>query len=455
MRLLVTGKTQSGKSTALHRLTRTALAGQWARVLLADGKSAELVRYSSATLHVYEEDEVEQFAETLTAAAERLTIRYKALRVRGFTQALPGDPRELIIVDEVQSFTRHPKHGKAIRDALTAIFEKSGALGDVVILSSQRATGAVPPGVRLNASAQLRMLGLGFFQLVADGHATKQGRVDPQAPLRNIDKLTPADLPDALSAQVVVKEPTPITRYEGDTGSGRTYALEHHLSDPAYRRVFLDVAALTHRELLVSCLQDCGATPPDAAPISELAAATALALQAQPTLLLLDNVDAASAKTIDTIHRLLDAATVAAIALTPADQAGAKGARLATIRRRASVVTLQPLDRQRAAALVRQVAPQVDQASELAIIRRSNGNPRAIAAYAERVAAHGEEERHQIEPVKRPSLWLSLALMFGVLVAIIIIQRHVSNDIAGAVLSATIVMTMWFMRPRFREVTKK
>jgi len=45
--------------------------------------------------------------------------------------------------------------------------------------------------------------------------------------------------------------------------------------------------------------------------------------------------------------------------------------------------------------------------------------------------------------------------MFVLLVAIILIQRQISNDIAGAVLSGLVVMTMWFLRPRFREVTKK
>ena len=128
---------------------------------------------------------------------------------------------------------------------------------------------------------------------------------------------------------------------------------------------------------------------------------------------------------------------------------------LASIRRRATLVTLQPLERERATQLVRQVAPAIDPASEQAIVRRANGNPQAIVAYAERVAAHGDEERHQIEPFKLPSKWLNVLLMFAVLVGIIMIQRHISNDIAGAVLSGLVVMLMWFLRPRFREVTRR
>jgi hypothetical protein len=273
MRLIVTGKSRSGKSSALHRLTRTALQARWAHVLVADGKGAELGRYASDRLRVYGPHEAEAFAQALAAAAERLGQRYEALTARGLREALPSDPRELLLIDEIQVFTRHPQFGKLTRDSITRILEQSAALGDLVIITSQRATGAIPPSARINASAQLRMLGLGYFQLVADGHPTRQGRVEQRAPLPPAEKLNPADLMDVLSAQAVERVPTPITRYEGGPGSGRTYALEHHLADPAYRRVFLDVKAHTHRSLLVGCLQSCGATPPDGAPIAKSAEA--------------------------------------------------------------------------------------------------------------------------------------------------------------------------------------
>ena len=454
MRLIITGKSQSGKSTALHRLIRTARTAPWASILMADGKSVELTRYAAADLRVYGEDEVEAFAAALAAAAARLTTRYKALTARSLNAALPDDPRELLIIDEIQEFTRHPKHGKHVRAALIRIFEKSGALGDLIILTTQRATGAIPPSARINASAELRMLGGGYYQLVAADHPTRQGRVDTLAPLAKVEALTPACLSQALSAQALQHQPPPIIRYEGDLGSGRTYALEHHRGDPALRRVFLDVKLHTHRSLLSSCLLACGATPPDGAPINELAEAAALAVQSRPTLLLLDNVDTASAKTLSSIHKLLDTASAAAVSMAPASACGTNRDLLASIRRRASVITLQPLDPTRAARLIRQVAPQIDPASEIAILRRAQGNPQALVAYAERVAAHGDEERHQIEPVNPPSKWLNVLLMFSVLVVIIMIQRQIANDLAGAVLSAVVVLTMWFLRPRFREVTK-
>lgn len=456
MRLLITGTSQSGKSTALHRLTRVAMQSPWATTLIADGKSVELTRYASADLRVYGEADIEALSTALTATADRLTARYQALAARNLRAALPTDPRELLIIDEVQEFTRHPKHGKHVRNALIRIFEKSAALGDLIILTTQRATGAVPPSVRCNATVQLRMLGNGYYQLVAANHPTRQGRVDPLAPLPAIDTLTAERLPLALSSQALPHPPTLITRYEGPPGSGRSYALEQHRADPALRRVALDVKLHTHRSLLTSCLQACGATPPEHAPISELTEAAALALQAQPTLLLLDNVDLASAKTLASIHTLLDAASAAAISLLPAALTSEHSrAQLAPLRRRASLVELQPLDQAHAARLIRQTAPQLDPACETAILRRAQGNPQALVAYTERVAAHGDDERYQIEPMRPPSKWLNVLLMFSVLVCIIMIQRHIANDIAGAVLSAVVVMTMWFLRPRFREATKK
>src|SRR4051812_42175778 len=102
MRLIITGKSRSGKSTALHRLVRTALQATWANILIADGKSVELTRYAGDHLRVYGEDDVEAFAAALIATADRLTARYQALTARGLAAAQPGDPRELLIVDEVQ-----------------------------------------------------------------------------------------------------------------------------------------------------------------------------------------------------------------------------------------------------------------------------------------------------------------------------------------------------------------
>lgn len=83
------------------------------------------------------------------------------------------------------------------------------------------------------------MLGVGYFQLVADGHPTRQGRVDPSAPTANVEALSEADLPLALGVRPVEKTQTPIIRYEGQSGSERSYALEQHQGDPASRLVWI------------------------------------------------------------------------------------------------------------------------------------------------------------------------------------------------------------------------
>lgn len=54
-RLLIVGKSQSGKSTALHRLTRAALSAPWSHTLIADGKGVELplAYFGRAVLALY------------------------------------------------------------------------------------------------------------------------------------------------------------------------------------------------------------------------------------------------------------------------------------------------------------------------------------------------------------------------------------------------------------------
>jgi adenylylsulfate kinase-like enzyme len=453
MRILITGASRSGKSTALHRLAKTAMAQQWLAVLLADGKAMELLSYARPDRIVYTEHTIEAFSQALAQLAQQLTQRYSALAASGQRSAAPDAPRTLLIVDEIQIFTRHPLHGKKIRDALTQLAEQSGALGDILILTSQRATGAVPPSVRVNIDTELRMLGAGYFQLIQTGQPKQQGRTDPSDP-HLAQSLCPANLLSILGSQTEqLNRPTPITRYEGQSGSGLTHALLTHRDPSCSRRIMLDCRAHTHRSLLIDCLRQCGAEPAEGALITELAQAASLALAAQPTLLLLDNLDCSSLKARDSLHRLLDSAASAAISLQP-PKADCKSDPLASLRRRASLIELRPLSDSEASQLIRRLAPQIDDASALAIVRRADGNPQALVAYAERVITHGEEERHQIESVRRPARWLNIVLMFGVIVVVILIQRNVSNDIAGGILTGIIVMLMWFLRPKFRQVTK-
>lgn len=451
MLLIVTGKTQSGKSTAVERLVRTALQTSWSQIAIMNGKTGQVMQSAaSSKLRVIPTMSPTDVAAALTAAADRITMRCAALAGKS---AQPAD-RELLVIDEVQEYTQHSKVGTTVRRALTRIFERAAVLGDVVILASQRATSAIPPGARVNACGELRMLGEGNFQLVASGSPARSGRVDPSAPLMPPDTLTTEALPSALCGPVAPRAPTLVTRYEGLPGSGRTYALgQHQGSTPGLQRIELDIKALAHKAMLITCLEQCGAAaPPASTSVPELLEAAAVALQARPTLLLLDNVDLATSRVVDTLQRLIDASTEAAVALTPPPRNLGRD-HAAPIRRRAALVELRPLDRDKAQSLVRQVAPAIDEASAQAVVQRADGNPQAIVAFTERVAAHGADERHHLEGARPPSRWLNLLLMFAVLVLVITIQRSVAHDLAGAVLSAVVIMTLWFIRPKFREAT--
>ena len=465
MLLLITGKTQSGKSTAVERLTRTALQSPWSHVLIIDGKTGQMTQRVVPNAPQCTATSPVEVAQALTAAAERAVARCTASAVHTpapasaaapADAAAPAPAHELLVLDGVETYTRNPEVSTAVRTAISRIFERAAALGDLVILVAQRPTGAVPPSARDNASAELRLLGAGFFQLLATGYPARQGRVDPAAVLAPPAMLTPERLSDALCGPMPPRAPTFVTRYEGLPGSGRTYALRQHQGKVVgLRRIELDVKALAHKALILACLEQCGATtaPGAASGVPELVEAAIVALQACPTLLLLDNVDQASSRLIDTLQRLIDASSEAAVALTPPPRNAGRDYP-APIRRRAALVELRPLDRSLAQALVRHVAPALDAASTQAVVQRADGNPQAIIAFTERVVAHGAEERHRLEGTRPPSRWLNLLLMFAVLVVVILIQRNVAHDGAGAVLSAVVIMTMWLIRPRFREVTR-
>jgi hypothetical protein len=299
------------------------------------------------------------------------------------------------------------------------------------------------------------MLGAGYFQFIATGYPPRQGRVAPSAPLTAVTTLTPRDLPLALSAPARSHVPTPITRYEGTPGAGRTYALQHHPNGTTSRHIYLDLQQHTHKSLLLACIHACGASPPDGAPISELSDAAALAIQSEPTLLLLDNLDAASTRAHASLQRLLDAASAAAIALPPARSDDPARDPFAGLCQKAARVALQPLAPPQAAALIRQVAPTIDDASAATIIQRAAGNPKAISAYAERIVAHGDDERHALESVQRPARWLLLLVLLAAFVGIVYVQRHlVENEFISALVTGLIAMTLWLLRPRFMKLTR-
>ncbi len=445
MRLTITGAAKSGKSTALRRLRDTALQATWAHILIADGRTARLGQAGPGErLRVRTNAAPEDVIAALTAAADRISARHST------SQHSADQQRELIVIDDVHLYTQ----AKAAKNAITTICENAGP-SDVIIVASQREVGAIPPAARENINTRLVTLGDGYFQLTAIGQPRRQGRVSAAAPLAAADTLTPADLHNALQVRERRREPTLVTRYEGPAGSGRTYALNHHQPERTdLRIVFLDVRRLTHRELLTECLDRCGAAKPNDATIPDLLDIATIALQSKPTLLLLDNTDAASVKCRDTLAALLDSATEAAISALPPPAGRDRRDPIAAIRRRGHLVELEPISDKRANTLIKRRAPHLDTASRKTIVQQARGNPQALMAYCERVSTHGEDERHQLEGLKPPARWLNILVILCVLVGVILVQRHIANDTAGAILYGVLVLVMWYLRPIFRDMTR-
>lgn len=433
MQLLITGARRAGKSIALQRLTASAPHPPGAQCLVASADTEPV---------------------QVAADLQRLIalLRPSTPDDRGRAEPAPRTPL-LIAIDDVQRFTRDATHGRAIRTALVALCEHA-APDDLLIFACLRAVGALPPTVRLQIDAELTVLG-GPFQLRAAGNC-RAGRIDLAAPLVMGQLATIDGLYTALNApNLALRPPSPVVRYEGVSGSGRSYALAQHPTPTDQRRVLLDCQLHSHKGLLVACLRQCGAAADERADIAQLLEAAIVALEARPTLLLLDNVEHASVKTIGTLQQLLSAASAGAFGITPTGSKDASRDRFASLRRRAALIILQPLDETQARMLLNQVAPTLDGASAQLVLQRAQGHPATIAAYAQRVAAHGDDERHQLESYQPPRHWLAVLVLLPVFIALIYAQRHlVENDLIAAVGTSVIMIIVWLLRPRFLRMTR-
>ena len=441
MRLIVTGKTQSGKTTALHRLLmHTLRCPDWQQVLICDGKG-HLDVYRDWKNAIYlGPNEIERWAVILGQLAEAVPERYAALLQRGLYEAPTDEPRHLILIDEVQKGTRARQGvGKAIKDALSTLAEQSAALGDVLILASQRDVNAIPPDVRANTNANLRMLGLGYFFYQTDGQPTTSGRVSyiapdeararlPEPVTSDAPPLDPAHIPTLLGVQKVEPTRAPATLYLGESGSGKSYVLENHPQGKASRRIYADLSQ-PHRAVLVSLIETAGAVVPPRVPIPDLAEIAALAIQAEPTLLLLDNVHQATTKTLASVDRLICAAEVVALAAnepkTPAERR-----QLRPLLMRCDIEELQPLRLEQAKQLLWSTLDREAVAApagvERKVLREAGGNPGTVVKLARRIQRGNAAELRQITtPVKSTNIgWIVLVLV----VAAAMVSRRVVDS---------------------------
>lgn len=461
MRLAIVGKTRSGKSTALHRLLSHALRHTWAGVLLLDGKGSELTFYADQPgVRYFSPEQIGGWAASLNGHAEGMAERYAAMIARGLRSAPLTDPRYLIIIDEVQKGTRHSKLGKDIKADLTLITEQSAALNDVVIVATQREINAVPPSARHNIDVWLRMLGKGYYYLQPDGQPTQSGRtgdLSPEAALAMIGSgeaplpLEIIHLRAILGTQEVEQTRAPATLYVGMPGSGKTWHLEnHHARQRVARRIYVDLSQ-PQRQALVQLVEAAGAAVPTRVTIPQLAEISALALQAAPTLLLLDNVDRATEKAIKTIEPLIDAVTECALA-TKTPQTPAEQRKVAPLVARVARHEIKPLGRAEALALARAHLPEEvadPQATERRILELGKGHPGTIVDLATRTQRGTlEEVRHyasnQVEPIN-----LGWVLIFPLFFLLLLWQAD-GYIIAAFSMLAIMILRRIFMRQLMR-----
>jgi hypothetical protein len=216
-----------------------ALRQEWLTCLICDGKGHLAVWRDVPGVTYLGPNEIEAWAGELEGLAVEVPTRFAALLKQGLYAAPADARRNLILIDEVQKGARTRSEGgvgKAIKDSLSVIAEQSAALGDVLILASQRDVNAIPPDVRHNANAWLRMLGLGYFFYQCDGQPKSSGRVafiEPMAARAALTSagecltLTPPHIPTLLGTQPVRPTRAPAVLYLGEPGSGKTYTLQH------------------------------------------------------------------------------------------------------------------------------------------------------------------------------------------------------------------------------------
>ncbi len=478
MRLLITGKTRSGKSTTLHQLLSDLLRRPWIKVLLLDGKGVELAPYANQPNVTYAgPDQLSLWAVHLDNIAFGLAARFAQLAKAGKRVADPDAPRYLIIADEVQIGCRDQQHGRTIKNALTHISEQSAALGDVLILTCQREQNSLPPAVRWNCNAKLRMLGAGYFHYQPDGQPHVAGRVPYIEPAETLARLTQplngtacpepaegAELPintatllQLLNADHSDQEQDAranATLYFGDVGTGRTYQLHHHPTNGSKNSIYVDLQE-PHKAWLSSILEQCGATLPSKVSTAELSEMAALAIRAQPTTLLMDNLDAAQPRTRNAINLLLDAAANVALAAQPPDTA-VRERKINPFVSRCRIVRIPPLSKIEAQDLADQHLPTDiprRQATLRRIVDMGNNHPATIVNLCKQAKTGSLSELRHLESTPR-MFNFGIILLLPILILILVWRYQVDSYLASALLLAAMMLLRPFIYRSVRNTTR-
>lgn len=477
MRLLVTGKTRSGKSSFLHLFLAHALRCRWRQVILLDGKGVELTPYRGqavvsalngqmASVHYAGPNALDKWELLLGDVATGLAHRFAALHERGLRAADGAEPRVLLVIDEVQVGCRDAQHGKGIKQALTHIAEQSAALGDVLVLTCQREQNSLPPAVRWNCNARLRMLGHGYFNYLPDGQPHLSGRLPyrtPEAvlgmlsePLLEETAVSVDNLLGVLGVDDGDDQTTAranATLYLGGDGCGKTYCLTRHPTQGTVRTVSVDLQEPL-RSWLTAIIEQAGAALPPRATAEQLRDLAVLAVRAEPTTLLLDNLDAANTKSRVAIQHLINAATVVALAARPPDTPALQR-KIHPFISRCRVVRIAPLTAAAAQGLAGASLPENiphRQATLQRIVTMGQGHPATIVALCQQANKGTLPELRHLEhtPRRFNLVWV---LLIPVIVLLLVWRYRLDSYLASALLITALMLLRPLIYRSVRQTT--
>lgn len=451
MRIIVTGQSRSGRTTAARLIAAHLLRfSTWTNVLLLDGKGHQLEAFKSLPrVDYFDVDSTEAVAARLNSIADWSLERFRR----------ENPERNLILADDIQDFTRHEKQGKVIKRALSKIAE-SQQLGDWLILTAPREPANIPPPVRHQAHSRIQTLGGGFFLITELGSEQQPGRLkrievpqllhEAQQPIPSA-ALEDFELSSIISAPEIPPSRTPATLYLSEPGGGKTYALLENHQPESERILYLDLSE-ARNQMLKSIIERAGCRIPARTWSDELEAIAILAITTEPTLLLLDNLHLCSPKSLVTVERLMDAAANVALSAnepkTPAERR-----KLKKLMPRCEVKHIKALSKDEASQLLWSILDRNSlrkpEAVERKLLREASGNPGALTKLAHRIQRGDANELRSIEsPVRRVPidvLVIVIALIF------VVYMRREFDGYMAAVLTVTMILLRPFLYKSIRH----
>ena len=453
IRMKVLGKTRSGKSTALYRLIAELVPLRWSKILILDGKR-DTLKFSA------EHPNVQFFNSTNIAAWDKALAEIAAgMNARYEVQESGGDPAPVLIVaDEIQAGTRDQAYRVSIKNSLMLISEQSAALGDCIILASQRAANAIPPAVTNNCNCSLTMLGYGYFHFTADEMRAEVGRsqfIDPEQAAQQMQQpndawpdsaeLTPRHLMQMLAPQIAEPKDGRLILYTGEAGSGLTHNLMSYSreSSAEMRVISVNVGAETHKSMLIEMLSQCSAACPPKSGIPELSAMAALAIGSKDTLLLLDNLHGASPKTHASIQHVISFASETVATFATPVTSSAKIRAFEWYIARGQRTDIEPLTRSEAEQLAlvhmnEEISAENRSAAARRVAQVAQGHAKTVVAAARRIESGELEELRTLEGRKSTEwsfLWLGIA-------AVIVVVALNAQRYNAAAISAIFLVIM-------------